>query len=294
MTKMLFYLTTLSLARFLKEDPPAVQEGENNRESLIALDAWKHSDFLCKNYILNGLDNTLYNVYSTMKTRKELWESLEKKYKTEDAGTKKFIVGKFLDYKMVDSRTVISQVQELQVLLHDIHAENRIEEDNRKSDKKNRGQFWQAKANVVESDSKSNNKKRKISLQEMSLAVVVSECNNVGNPREWWVDTGATRHICADKAMFSNYKLVGGELLFMENSASSKVEGQGKITLKMTSGKELVLNNVLHVPDIRKNLVSGSLLSKNGFKLVFVADKFVLTKNDVMWGKVIFVMECSR
>ncbi|KAL2465946.1 Retrovirus-related Pol polyprotein from transposon TNT 1-94 [Abeliophyllum distichum] len=61
--KMLFYLTTLNLAKFLNEDLPTIQEGENNQASLIALDAWKHSDFLCKNYILNGLDNTLYSVY---------------------------------------------------------------------------------------------------------------------------------------------------------------------------------------------------------------------------------------
>ena len=52
----------------------------------------------------------------------------------------------------------------------------------------------------------------------------------------------------------------------------------------MTSGKELTLNNVLHVPDI-KNLVSGSLLSKNRFRLVFESDKFVLTKNEMYVGK---------
>ncbi|GJT62204.1 pol polyprotein [Tanacetum coccineum] len=38
-------------------------------------------------------------------------------------GTKKFGKHGFLDYKMVDSKNVISQVQDLQVLLHDIHAE---------------------------------------------------------------------------------------------------------------------------------------------------------------------------
>ena len=58
----------------------------------------------------------------------------------------------------------------------------------------------------------------------------------------------------------------------MGNSSSSKVEGQGKVVLKMTSGKELTLNDVLHVPEIRKNLVFGSLLSKKGFMLVFVSD----------------------
>lgn len=51
------------------------------------------------------------------------------------------------------------------------------------------------------------------------------------------------------------------------------------MVLKMSSGKEITLNKVLHVPDIRKNLVSGSLPSKNGFKMVFESHKFVLNKN---------------
>ena len=71
----------------------------------------------------------------------------------------------------------------------------------------------------------------------------------------------------------------------MGNSSTSKVEGVGKVALKMTSGKVVTLNDVLHVPDIHKNLVSGSLLSKNGFKLVFVSDKFILSKNDMYVGK---------
>ena len=62
-------------------------------------------------------------MYCAFNTTRELWESLDKKYKTEDAGLKKFVVGKFLDYKMLDSKTVISQVQDLQVILHDVHAE---------------------------------------------------------------------------------------------------------------------------------------------------------------------------
>ncbi|KAK3005769.1 hypothetical protein RJ639_017581 [Escallonia herrerae] len=61
-----------------------------------------------------------------MVNAKALWESLERKYKTEVAGSKKFVVGKFLDFKMVDSKTVISQVQEFQLILHDIHAEGMV------------------------------------------------------------------------------------------------------------------------------------------------------------------------
>ncbi|GAB2286946.1 hypothetical protein Dimus_039799 [Dionaea muscipula] len=53
----------------------------------------------------------------------------------------------------------------------------------------------------------------------------------------------------------------------------------------MTSEKELTLNNVLYVPEIRKNLISWSLLSKHGFKLVFEADKVVLSKNGMYIGR---------
>ncbi|XP_073153970.1 uncharacterized protein [Henckelia pumila] len=102
---------------------PCFSDKETDKDKWAAYDAWKNRDYLCRNYILNGLDNTLYNVYSQDKASKDLWKSLEKKYRTEDAGMKKFIVGKFLNYKMIDFKSVLSQVQELQLLLHDFHAD---------------------------------------------------------------------------------------------------------------------------------------------------------------------------
>ena len=60
---------------------------------------------------MNALTDSLYNVYLDKKKVKDLWESVDGKYKTEDIGAKKFVVGCFLDYKMVDSKTVVSQVK---------------------------------------------------------------------------------------------------------------------------------------------------------------------------------------
>ncbi|PON81118.1 Zinc finger, CCHC-type [Trema orientale] len=333
---------------------------------------------------MNCLTDSLYSVYRNKKTAKELWESLDHKYTTEDTGSKKFVVGRFLDYKMVDSKTVISQVQEFQLILHEIQADGmalcepfqvatiieklppswkdfksylrhkrkamsledlvirlRIEEDNRRAEKTGASSStsW-AKANVVEHDHNSKAKKNKPKkgsklgpkggvgkkqkfqgkcfncdkmghrasdcrlpkkkkneanlvdditkdVEDISLSAVVSEVNLVGsNPREWWIDTGASRHVCSDKGLFTTFEPVeNGEKLFMGNSSTSEVQGLGKVVLKMTSGKELTLNNVMYVPDIRKNLVSGSLLNKHGFRMVFESDKFVLTKNGLFVGK---------
>ncbi|GJU29862.1 hypothetical protein Tco_1173451, partial [Tanacetum coccineum] len=108
------------------------------------------------------------------------------------------------------------------------------------------------------------------------MCAMISEVNLVGtNNSGWWIDTGATRHVYADKSMFHSFRAVdNGQKRYMGNSATADIKGEGDVILKMTSEKELKLTNVLYVPEIRKNLVSGWLLNKFGFRLVFESDKF--------------------
>lgn len=138
-----------------------------------------------------------------------------------------------------------------------------------------------AQANVTEVNNLSND------IFDINLSVVIFETNMVGsNMKEWWVDTGATRHVCAYKKMFSTYNPIGpGEQIYMGNFATATIAGKEKFILKITSTKKLTLNDVIQVPDIRENLVSGSILSKKGFKLVFESDKLVLTKERIYVGK---------
>ncbi|KAL6571878.1 hypothetical protein OROHE_002747 [Orobanche hederae] len=121
--KMLFYLTILGIAVYLKDDPPMVSEMETDRTKHFSYDQWCNGDFMCRNTFLNGLIDSLYNVYSQIKTYKELWNSLEKKYKTDDVGAKKFVIGRYLDFQMTDFKTVIEQVQQFQLIVHAINAE---------------------------------------------------------------------------------------------------------------------------------------------------------------------------
>ena len=88
----------------------------------MSTDVWKHFYFLCWNYVINGLIDSLYKLYSSKKMTKELLQSLDRKYKTDDAGAKIFMVGRFVDYKIVDSKAVISQVQKIQVILCEIYS----------------------------------------------------------------------------------------------------------------------------------------------------------------------------
>ncbi|CAM8887108.1 unnamed protein product [Rhodiola kirilowii] len=137
---------------------------------------------------------------------------------------------------------------------------------------------------------KPQKKKKKANVAELDeelLVAVVSQLSLVdSNPKEWWLDTGATHRICSDKNAFSKLKLTeSGEKVYMGNSATSEVKGKGSVILKMTSGKKLKLTNVSYVPDIRKNLVSGALLDAHGFKIVFESQKVILSKNGMYVGR---------
>ena len=98
------------------------------------------------------------------------------------------------------------------------------------------------------------------------------------------MDSKDTRHIYGNKSAFTSYTMmkIGDEQVFMGDPRSSSLIGKGKVLLKLTSRKVLILNDVLRVPG---NLVSVSLLGKVGVKIMFELEKIMLTKNDAFVGK---------
>jgi hypothetical protein len=101
---------------------------------------------------------------------------------------------------------------------------------------------------------------------------------------DWWVDTSANIHVCADVSLFSFNQVGRASSLLMGNGARATVRGVGTIDLKLTLGKTMQLKNVHHVPSI-KNLISGSMLCRDGYKLVFESNKCVISKYDTFVGK---------
>jgi hypothetical protein len=91
-----------------------------------------------------------------------------------------------------------------------------------------------------------------------------------------WIDTGANIHVCTDITMFSSDQVRRGSTVMMGNDSHATVVGVDTVDLKFTSRKIVRLKNMQHVPSINKNLVSGSILCRDGFKLVFESNKVVM------------------
>lgn len=125
--------------------------------------------------------------------------------------------------------------------------------------------------------------KNQSNLTEADLCDVVTVAHIVEeNPKTWWYDTSATTHICTDRYIFSTYqKCKSEDHVKTGNISKSKIKGTRKVVLKMTSGMEITLTNVKHVPNMRKNLISGSLMSTHSFGIHFESDQLIHKKNRV-------------
>jgi len=122
-------------------------------------------------------------------------------------------------------------------------------------------------------------------IEDQPYTAMITEVNMVGGSDGWWIDTGASRHVCFDRAMFKTYTAADDQKVLLGDSHTTEVAGIGDVELKFTFGKTLILKDVMHTPKIRKNLVSGFLLNKAGFEQIIASDMYSITKEGVFVGK---------
>ncbi|GKC14816.1 zinc finger, CCHC-type containing protein, partial [Tanacetum coccineum] len=222
------------------------------------------------------------NVDST----KELWDSLESKYMTEDASSKKFLVSNFNNYKMVDSRPVMEQFNELLRILgqytqhglkmdESIYVSSVIDKlppswkDFKHTLKHGKddlsfvqlGSHLRIEESLREKDSDKGKvvlvPTRNLSWNVRSVARLVTSRGIaiVVDAIAWWIDSGATTHVCKDRCWFKTYETVEyGSVLYMSD------------------------DHFAH------NLIYGPVLNKCGYKQVYESDKYILSKSGVFVG----------
>lgn len=73
-----------------------------------------------KHLFVNNMTNNLFDPFEEQRFAKSIWDSLVKQYGKDDAGRKKCLVGKWMQFQMVDDSPIMEQVQEYENLVADI------------------------------------------------------------------------------------------------------------------------------------------------------------------------------
>ena len=88
--KMLFFLATLKVVYVICTLSPSEKDDET-QEDIRARSKWDNDDFICRGNILNGISDTLFDVYQNIKSAQEMWSLLETKYIAKDASIRSFL-----------------------------------------------------------------------------------------------------------------------------------------------------------------------------------------------------------
>nr|GEV77550.1 zinc finger, CCHC-type [Tanacetum cinerariifolium] len=77
---------------YVPTTPMPEDGGENPTVKQVMKRAkWDNDDYVCRGLILNGMSDSLFDIYQNVDTSKEPWDTLEAKHMAEDASSKKFL-----------------------------------------------------------------------------------------------------------------------------------------------------------------------------------------------------------
>ncbi|XP_074266195.1 uncharacterized protein LOC141588662 [Silene latifolia] len=122
--KLLIFFEQLEVDYVLFSDCPEVPE-DSDQTSKLEIDKInyeKHNE-LVRGQMLSHMSNPIFDLFTNNKYAKSIWETLEKKYGADDAGKKKYVVGKWINFQMVEVRPIMDQVHEYENLVADILSE---------------------------------------------------------------------------------------------------------------------------------------------------------------------------
>ncbi|KAJ9696926.1 hypothetical protein PVL29_008922 [Vitis rotundifolia] len=105
----------------------------------------------------------------------------------------------------------------------------------------------------------------------------------------WWLDTGATIHVTNSLQELINKRSLSKheELVYMGDGSKVKVEFFDMIKLRLTTESFLLLQNVAYIPSLRRNLISVSILDRQGYTFHFEGGKVDIFCNSVLIGNAV-------
>ncbi|GBL79610.1 Copia protein [Araneus ventricosus] len=98
--------------------------------------------------------------------------------------------------------------------------------------------------------------------------------------KKFIVDSGATSHMCSQSEWFEELKPSSRTVSCAAKSSLLEVVSTGVIRGRLKNGQEIVLTNVLFIPELNGNLISVKQIQKAGYSVLFKDNKAIVKGKD--------------
>nr|GEX71444.1 retrotransposon protein, putative, Ty1-copia subclass [Tanacetum cinerariifolium] len=215
-----------------------------SRSLLCCRSTWKQSLYLQvpKRNVLNGMSDSLFDIYQNMESAKELWDQLEAKYMAEDTSSKTFLVNNFYNYRMVNSRIEESGNSKGKDFVGSFCVSMVKEDKNKKNNKNFKGNKRKFHDKKDDSNKKSmmtcwkygkhGHFKKDCRVMKNNDASASGSVQGSKDPSLQQglifdhIDSGATCHACKDHCWFDAFHLVeDGSILHMGDESAKPILG---------------------------------------------------------------------
>jgi len=96
----------------------------------------------------------------------------------------------------------------------------------------------------------------------------------------WFLDSGVSFRMTGDRDLFSDLDEKDLRVhIEMGDDGRYSATGIGTISFERESGKPFILKEVMHVPRLKKNIISVAMLEDKGYDVVFNKGKAFLRSN---------------
>ena len=110
----------------------------------------------------------------------------------------------------------------------------------------------------------------------------------------WYIDSGASRHMTGVRDCFTEFSSSAVEMsVILGDDSVVRAVGTGTVGFERESQAPLLITDVLHVPGLKKNLISVSSIEDKGFDVLFTDGQVLMYPkgSSVTSAKVIGVRE---
>jgi hypothetical protein len=176
------------------------------------------------------------------------------------------------------------------------HENSRNQENSRKGRSKSRlGKIecWNCgKKGHLKKDRKSPKKQIDGYQEKNQKAIVTSDVLQdaliiyLDNIIEYWVVySGDLFHATPHRKHFQDYVQGDFGRVYLGDDEPCQIVGMGKVQINKKNGKQWLLKEVRHIPDLRRNLISTGQLASEGYISTFIDKAWKVTKGSLVMEK---------